>query len=128
MSPHWGTQHIQGAGIEITLTRTEYPDRDLSIVDILPAGCGKGPALLRLAAERGIKDMEILAIGDNWNDLSMLQIAGRSVVMENAPAELKLIAAERNWKVGRRHDADGVAEAIEAVLAESPVGALADAP
>ncbi len=97
-------------------------------MDILPAGCGKGPALLRLAAQRGIRDKEILAIGDNWNDLSMLQIAGRSVVMGNAPAELKIMAAERHWTVGGRHDAHGVAEAIEAVLAESSVAALADAP
>ena len=123
-----GVPHVEGTGIEITLARTEYPDRDLSIVDILPAGCGKGPALLRLAAERGVDAAEILAIGDNWNDLSMLQIAGRSVVMGNAPAELKAMAAEHNWMVGPRHDADGVAEAIEAVLAESSVAALADAP
>ncbi len=57
---------------EVTLHRTVYPERDLSIVDILPAGCSKGSALTRLAALRGIEMEEILAIGDNWNDISML--------------------------------------------------------
>ena len=104
---------------EIALHRTEYPERNLSIVDILPAGCSKGAALLRLAARRGLGAEEILAIGDNWNDLSMLEMAGRRVLMGNAPEDLKQAAAERGWAVGRRHDEDGVAEAIESVMAEA---------
>jgi hydroxymethylpyrimidine pyrophosphatase-like HAD family hydrolase len=36
--------------------------------------------------------------------------------MGNAPKDLKVVAAERGWVVGRRHDEDGVAEVIEAVL------------
>lgn len=104
---------------EVALHRTEYPERDLSILDILPAGCSKGSALSRLAATRGIRTEEILAIGDNWNDISMLEMAGRKVVMGNAPDDLKQTAAERGWFIGRRHDEDGVADAIEAVLAET---------
>jgi hydroxymethylpyrimidine pyrophosphatase-like HAD family hydrolase len=103
-------------GAEVALHRTEYAERDLSILDILPAGCSKGSALLRLAERRGIGADEILAIGDNWNDVSMLEVAGGAVLMGNAPESLKATAAERGWMVGRRHDEDGVAEAIEAVL------------
>jgi hydroxymethylpyrimidine pyrophosphatase-like HAD family hydrolase len=106
------------AKAEVQLHRTEYPERDLSIVDILPAGCSKGAALLRLAADRGIAAEEILAIGDNWNDLSMLEVAGRAVLMDNAPADLKELARERGWTVCKRHDEDGVAESIEAVLGQ----------
>ena len=111
------------ARTEITLHRTEYPERDLSIVDILPAGCSKGSALLRLAASRGINADEILAIGDNWNDVSMLEVAGRAVLMGNAPEDLKQTAAERGWTIAKRHDEDGAADAIEAALAEmlSPI-------
>jgi hydroxymethylpyrimidine pyrophosphatase-like HAD family hydrolase len=108
----------QAADFEIALHRTEYPERNLSIVDILPAGCSKGAALARLAARRGVAAGEILAIGDNWNDLSMLEMAGRRVLMGNAPDDLKQAAAERGWAVGRRHDEDGVAEAIEAAMGE----------
>jgi len=49
----------------------------------------------------------------------MLEMAGRRVLMGNAPEDLKQAAAERGWAVGRRHDEDGVAEAIESVMAEA---------
>jgi hydroxymethylpyrimidine pyrophosphatase-like HAD family hydrolase len=114
-------EHLATA--EITLSRTEYPDRDLSLVDILPAGCSKGVALLRLAAGRGIAPVEMMAIGDNWNDLSMLEIAGRPVLMENAPEDLKAMARERGWRIGGHHDRHGVARAIEEVLLRSVDGA-----
>ena len=101
---------------EAALHRTEYPERDLSIVDILPAGCSKGRALMDLAAQRGVKREEILAIGDNWNDVSMLEAAGSAVLMANAPQDLKDVAAVRGWSVGAHHLEDGVALAVEAAL------------
>jgi hydroxymethylpyrimidine pyrophosphatase-like HAD family hydrolase len=100
----------------LTLNRTEYPDRDLSILDILPAGCSKGAAILSLAATRGIAPAQILAIGDNWNDVSMLEIAGSAVLMDNAPEDLKALARTRGWRIGRSNSNDGVADAIEAAL------------
>jgi hydroxymethylpyrimidine pyrophosphatase-like HAD family hydrolase len=100
----------------IALHRTEYPGRDLSILDILPAGCSKGAALLSLAAAQGITADQILAVGDNWNDVSMLEIAGAAVVMDNAPEDLKELARECGWRIGRSNCDDGVAEAIESVL------------
>jgi hypothetical protein len=112
-----GVNPQEHTSAEIALHRTEYPERNLCIVDILPAGCSKGAALLRLAERRGLKADEILAIGDNWNDVSMLEVAGQKVLMGNAPEDLKQAALERGWPVGRRHDEDGVAYAIEAVLA-----------
>ncbi len=102
---------------EAALHRTEYPERDLCIVDILPAGCSKGNALMDLARRRGLVREEILAIGDNWNDVSMLEAAGSAMLMGNAPDDLKEIAAMRGWAIGGRHDEDGVAEIIETTLA-----------
>jgi hydroxymethylpyrimidine pyrophosphatase-like HAD family hydrolase len=112
-------------GAEVQLHRTEYAERDLSILDILPAGCSKGAALVRLADRRGVRMEEMLAIGDNWNDVSMLEVAGRAVLMQNAPEDLKEGAEARGWSMGGRHDEDGVAVAIEAVLDEARVGTLA---
>jgi len=118
LSDHAGSGHAESdAAATVALSRTEYPDRDLSIVDILPAGCSKGAALLRLAADWGIRPDEMMAIGDNWNDVSMLKIAGQAVLMENAPDDLKALATEKGWTIGSHHDANGVAEAIERVLA-----------
>jgi hypothetical protein len=107
-------------GVEVTLHRTEYPQRDLCILDILPAGCSKASALLHLAELRGIDASEILAIGDNWNDVPMFQIAGRVAVMANAPHDLHVLAAERGWFVAPSNDEDGVASVIDAVVAATP--------
>jgi len=103
-------------GAEIALHRTEYPGRDLCILDILPAGCSKASALERLAELRGISMLDVLAIGDNWNDLPMLEIAGQSVLMSNAPEALKELAGERGWTIGPSNDENGVAVAIETAL------------
>jgi hypothetical protein len=107
---------------DLTLSRTEYPERDLSLLDILPDVCSKGAALLRLATSRGIAPGEIMAIGDNWNDVSMLEIAGHPVLMGNAPSDLQALAIQRNWQITAPHDEDGVAEAVVNVLS-TPVGA-----
>jgi HAD superfamily hydrolase (TIGR01484 family) len=102
---------------EVQLARTEYPERDLSIVDILPAGCSKGAAVMRFAASQGIAPEEMMAIGDNWNDLSMLEVVGYPVVMENAPEDFMEVARARGWFVAPRNTEDGVARVVEGVLA-----------
>jgi len=101
----------------LALNRTDYPSRDLSILDILPAGCSKGAALLSLAATRGIDPSRILVIGDNWNDVSMLEAAGAALLMDNAPEDLKVLARACGWRIGPSNSADGVADAIESALA-----------
>jgi hydroxymethylpyrimidine pyrophosphatase-like HAD family hydrolase len=111
------------ADAEIALHRTIYPDRDLCILDILPAGCSKASALLHLAELRGLAATDILAIGDNWNDLPMLRVAGRSVLMSNAPDDLNLLAQAGGWTIAPSNDEDGVAVAIESVFAGELVAA-----
>jgi hydroxymethylpyrimidine pyrophosphatase-like HAD family hydrolase len=96
--------------------RTEYPGRDLSILDILPPGCSKGSALERLAASLGIRQEEVMAIGDNYNDVEMLSYAGQPVLMGNAPAELLERAEERGWSITATNDDDGVAHSILGAL------------
>ena len=104
-------------------TRTEYPARDLSIVDLLPEGVSKGWALKRLAAKLGIDRKEAMAIGDNWNDVGMLEWAGQGVMMANASAELRTMAKMRGWKQVPVNDQDGVAVALEGVLVRMAAGA-----
>lgn len=100
----------------ISIHRTEYPARDLAIVDLMPNGCSKGSALARLAADRGVDAAEIVAIGDNMNDAEMLAYAGRAVVMENSPAELLQMAAANGWSVAGSNESDGAAQAILRML------------
>lgn len=101
----------------VELHRTEYPSRDLTILDILPPGCSKGSALRRLAKKRGLAPEEVVAIGDNWNDLEMLEFAGRAVVVANGAPDLVDLARRRRWEIAPANDEDGVAQVIEGLLA-----------
>jgi len=104
-------------GAECESVRTEYPARNLSILDILPPGISKGWALERLAGRLGIGRKQTMAIGDNWNDVRMLEWAGQGIVMANAAQELRTMAKMRGWKQAPASDDDGVAAVIEAMLA-----------
>ena len=73
------------------------------------AKVGKHQPLRYLAEQMGIEQSEIIAIGDNYNDLDMLQFAGTGVVMANADEELK----QMGFYVTASNDADGVAAALE---------------
>ena len=97
--------------------RTEYPSRDLSILDLLPPGVSKGWALERLAARLGVDRKETMAIGDNWNDVDMLEWAGQAVLMANAAQELRTLAKTRGWKQTIHNDEDGVAVTLETAVA-----------
>jgi len=97
--------------------RTEYPARDLSIVDLLPPGVSKGWALERLAHRLGIDRKETMAIGDNWNDVHMLEWAGQAVLMGNAAQDLRTLAKTNGWKQAPPNDEDGVAVTLERALA-----------
>lgn len=101
---------------KIETHRTEYPLRGLSVLDILPPGCSKGIALCRLAESHGLEPAEVMAIGDNFNDLEMLEYAGQPVVMANAAPDLVQIALDRGWQLAPGNDDDGVAQTIESVL------------
>lgn len=101
----------------ISIHRTEYILRDLSIVDLLPANSSKGYALERVAASLGIPACDILAIGDNLNDAEMLAWCGHPVVMANAAAELRAQAVASGWHFTASHHEDGAAQIIEAALA-----------
>jgi hypothetical protein len=96
--------------------KTEYPARDLSILDLLPPGVSKGSALERLAARLGVRRMETMAIGDNWNDVDMLEWAGQGVMMGNAASELRDMANMRGWEQAPPNDEDGVAVVLEQIL------------
>jgi Cof subfamily protein (haloacid dehalogenase superfamily) len=105
----------------IEVHRTEYQARDLTILDILPPGCSKGVALRLLAERQGVAREEIVAIGDNWNDLEMLQYAGHAVVMSNGAPDLVQHARQQGWEIAPGNDEDGVAQMIESVMTGSRV-------
>jgi len=94
---------------EITIMRTQYDHRDLCILDILNRDCSKGHALRRWAEHHSIPREQIMAIGDNYNDLEMLEFAGLPIVMGNASEDLR----QNGWKVTASNAESGVAQALE---------------
>jgi Cof subfamily protein (haloacid dehalogenase superfamily) len=107
-------QSLERASMQgkVTVLRTEYPARDLSMIDVLNAGCSKGHALQRWAAYRGYDRDEVMAVGDNHNDIKMLEFAGHPVIMGNACEELRA----RGWRVTLGNEACGLAAAVEEVI------------
>jgi Cof subfamily protein (haloacid dehalogenase superfamily) len=101
---------------EITMHRTEYPERDLSILDLLPPRSSKAHALDDYARSLGIPASEVMAIGDNFNDQTMLEYAGHAVLMGNAGAEMLELARQNDWAVARSNDEDGVARILEPLI------------
>ncbi len=69
----------------------------------------KGRALKMLAEEWGIKRAEVMAVGDSFNDLDMIQYAGMGVAVENARPQVKSAADH----ITLSHQEDGVAEVLE---------------
>ncbi|HVI56251.1 MAG TPA: sugar-phosphatase [Luteibacter sp.] len=87
-------------------------------LEILHPDAGKGRALKTLAAHLGVPSERIMAIGDQENDLVMLQFAGVSVAMGNAIDAVKAIADH----VTTSNNEDGVAVAIERYVLKRPAG------
>ncbi|MBI1748306.1 MAG: HAD family phosphatase [Acidobacteria bacterium] len=96
-------------GPRVKLLNTVYPQRDLSILDVIHPQVSKGAGLAAIGDMCGIRQAETMAIGDNFNDLDMLRYAGTAVVMGNAEPALKA----HGFPVTASNDHHGVAVAIE---------------
>lgn len=82
-------------------------------VDVMPAGRSKGSRLLAWAGDHGIAPADIVAFGDNFNDVGMLTGVGLGIAMGNAPDGVKAQAAE----IIGSNDTDAIADRIERLLA-----------
>ena len=98
-------QH-EARGYAVSLT--EYVHRDFSLIDVTAPTATKGRALAWRAGQLGLTRDEVMAIGDNLNDVEMLEYAGTPVIMANAVDALK----DRGWHVTGHQDEAGLAQAI----------------
>jgi Cof subfamily protein (haloacid dehalogenase superfamily) len=85
------------------------------ILELLSPESGKWPAIARLARAEGIAPEEIAAVGDDWNDLEMIERAGLGIAMGNAVAP----ALRAARFVVRSNAEGGAAEALERVLLQA---------
>lgn len=79
-------------------------------IEIIPKTCGKGLALRRLAEILEIPVEDTIGVGDEANDLTMVEAAGLGVCMANGIPEVKAAA---DYITERDNNHDGVAEVIE---------------
>jgi 5-amino-6-(5-phospho-D-ribitylamino)uracil phosphatase len=97
-------------GSTVTLLATIYPQLDFTLLDILPPDASKGHGVARIAEMNGISPSEVMVIGDNFNDLQMLEYAGTPVVMGNADDKLHTMG---EFYTTLTNDQSGVAAAID---------------
>jgi hydroxymethylpyrimidine pyrophosphatase-like HAD family hydrolase len=78
-------------------------------LEILPPGVSKGTALEAMLEALEVPASATIAIGDNWNDLEMIEAAGLGVAMGHAPAEVR---SRANYVCGTAEE-EGVRQVIE---------------
>src|SRR2546423_4288356 len=96
---------------EFGVASTVYKSRDFAMIDVIHPRCSKGASLAEWATLRGFAREEVMAIGDNHNDLEMLTFAGIPVIMGNCVPESR----NYGWHVTAANDENGVAAGIEAI-------------
>ena len=83
-------------------------------IETMPLGVEKAASLALLLRTMGLFDKNLMACGDGWNDLPMIQYAGMGVAMGNAVPPVKAAADY----VTADNDHDGVGLAVEKFILE----------
>ncbi|MGI8642472.1 MAG: Cof-type HAD-IIB family hydrolase [Pyrinomonadaceae bacterium] len=99
-----------------TILTTVYPHLNFTLIDILPSDASKGIGVEKLALLNKLSAENVMTIGDNFNDLEMLEYAGTPVVMGNASPEL---LEREDFHETLSNDENGVALAIEKFILEA---------
>lgn len=110
------------AGLHAAVRRARLPahavQSEPAYLEILPPGVSKGAALQRVLALLGLQAAEVVAVGDNWNDLEMLEIAGVGVAMGHAPEGVRVRADH----VCGTAEEEGLREVIERFVLDRQPG------
>jgi Cof subfamily protein (haloacid dehalogenase superfamily) len=98
---------------DFNVIQTTSPlDAQSTWIEIFPANVSKSLAVAWLNSELGLNSDQTLSIGNDYNDLDLLEWAGTSFVVQNAPQDLK-----ERFAVVASHNESGVSEAVERWLA-----------
>ena len=82
-------------------------------IEVVPLGIDKAKTLEVLLKKLGLSRENLIAVGDGWNDISMIEYAGLGVAMNNAQDEVK---AKADYITINSNENDGVAEIVENFL------------
>ncbi len=103
--PHSSEEEFVELAEKLGLHGTNYFIGWTAWLDIAPEGITKASALAQVAEELGVRQQDVLALGDGRNDIEMLRWAGRGVAMGQAPLEVQEAADDVTETVAN----DGVA-------------------
>ncbi|HEV7473031.1 MAG TPA: Cof-type HAD-IIB family hydrolase [Pyrinomonadaceae bacterium] len=103
-------------GAAAKISSTMYSQMDFALVDVLSPQASKGMGVAAVASELNLSPAEVMAMGDNFNDLEMLRYAGVGVLMGNAQDAL---LANEDLHITGTNDEDGVAQAIRRFILEA---------
>ncbi|WP_210464730.1 Cof-type HAD-IIB family hydrolase [Rufibacter roseolus] len=103
--------------LEHHLKQMDLPDLNFhkskpTYLEIMNRRASKSKGIERVISAWQVKREEIIAIGDNFNDLDMLRYAGTSVAMDNAPDEVKNSATF----VTDSNNQEGILKALEKLI------------
>jgi Cof subfamily protein (haloacid dehalogenase superfamily) len=110
------TESLRSEARDCAVSLTEYVHRDFSLIDVTAPDATKGRALAWRAGQLGLSREEVMAVGDNFNDLEMLEYAGTPVLMANAVEGMR----RPGWHVTRHQDDAGLAYAIRQFALRAP--------
>lgn len=90
----------------------EFCQSDSVLIDVMNKGISKGSAVKLYAEKKGIRSEEIIAIGDNDNDTSMIEYAGLGIAMGNAEEDIK----KASQYVTKDCDSNGFGDVVDKIL------------
>ena len=104
-------------GGRIVCQNLHVPAYGVEVLEVFDPSVNKWEGIMHVARKHGIRQDEIVAIGDDVNDIAMIERAGLGVAMGNAKPEVLAIAKH----VIRRNDEDGLGEFLDELVAKHEV-------
>lgn len=109
-------------GERIMMMSIRVPTAGVTVLEIFDPAVNKWEGIMHVARKHGIVPSEIIAIGDDVNDVPMLSRAGLGVAMGNARPEIQAIAKR---VIGHNKD-EGLAEFLEELVAQHAVAPMSE--
>ncbi len=110
-------------GERLVMQNLRVPDAGMEILEIFDPAVNKWEGVLHVARRHHVQPEEIVAIGDDVNDIPMIRSAGLGVAMGNARPEVKAVAAR---VIGANHE-EGLARFLEELVAQHMVEPIPEA-
>lgn len=111
-------------GERIMMMSIRVPTAGVTVLEVFDPAVNKWEGIMHVARRHGVTAEQIIAIGDDVNDVPMLSRAGLGVAMGNARPEIQAMAKR---VIGHNKD-EGLAEFLEELVAQHAVAPMDETP